>query len=343
MSKRPLASLSLDLDNLWSYMKTHGDPGWQSFPSYLDIAVPRVLEVLEKHGLTITFFIVGQDAALEKNHDALSRISSAGHEIGSHSFKHEPWLHRYSEEEVEAELANAEDAIHQATGVRPRCFRGPGFSISTAVLKSLVRRGYLFDASTFPTFIGPLARAYYFFNAGLSREERQKRKELFGGVVDGLRPLKPYAWRLDEGLLPEIPVSTMPLTRLPFHISYIQYLASHSQALARTYFRTALRFCLMGDLQPSLLLHPLDFLGSDDTNELRFFPGMQEPAEAKLAMVDWALKMFGERYEVLPMLRYVDRLTTQGELRQVCPNFDNRFGPPEPTCSTSQRSQSYSS
>ena len=35
------ASLSLDLDNQWSYMKTHGDAGWQSFPSYLDTAVPR--------------------------------------------------------------------------------------------------------------------------------------------------------------------------------------------------------------------------------------------------------------------------------------------------------------
>jgi hypothetical protein len=27
---KPLASISLDLDSLWSYMKTHGDPGWES-------------------------------------------------------------------------------------------------------------------------------------------------------------------------------------------------------------------------------------------------------------------------------------------------------------------------
>ena len=62
-SKKPLASLSLDLDNQWSYMKTHGDEGWDSFPSYLDLLVPRVLETLDKHALQITFFIVGQDAA----------------------------------------------------------------------------------------------------------------------------------------------------------------------------------------------------------------------------------------------------------------------------------------
>ena len=55
---KPVASLSLDLDNKWSYMKTHGDPGWESFPSYLDVVVPRVLEFLEERELIITFFIV---------------------------------------------------------------------------------------------------------------------------------------------------------------------------------------------------------------------------------------------------------------------------------------------
>ena len=39
--RRPIASLSLDLDNKWSYMKTHGDQGWEAFPSYLDAVVPR--------------------------------------------------------------------------------------------------------------------------------------------------------------------------------------------------------------------------------------------------------------------------------------------------------------
>ena len=85
MSK-PLASLSLDLDNQWSYMKTHGDAGWESFPSYLDVVVPRVLNFLQESDQKITFFIVGQDAALEKNHAALASISAAGHEIGNHSF-----------------------------------------------------------------------------------------------------------------------------------------------------------------------------------------------------------------------------------------------------------------
>ncbi|MGS0525482.1 hypothetical protein ACU8V7_10075 [Zobellia nedashkovskayae] len=65
MSK-PYLSLSLDMDNQWSYMKIHGEEGWEEYPSYLDIFVPHALQVLEELDLKITFFIVGQDAAFEK-------------------------------------------------------------------------------------------------------------------------------------------------------------------------------------------------------------------------------------------------------------------------------------
>src|SRR5262245_51776450 len=170
-----IASLSLDLDNQWSYMKTHGDPGWELFPSYLDIVVPRVLDFLTSRNLRITFFIVGQDAALEKNRDALAAIAAAGHEIGNHSFHHEPWLHLYSDQQIEAELASAEEHIERATGQKPIGFRGPGFSLCQRVLRALVRQGYLYDASTFPTFLGPLARAYYFMTTKLNPEEMRKR------------------------------------------------------------------------------------------------------------------------------------------------------------------------
>src|SRR5687768_9847976 len=195
MSK-PIARLSLDLDNKCSYMKTHCDPGWESFPSYLDLVVPRFLRVLDELALRITVFVVGQDAALAKNHAALASISAAGHEIGNHSFHHEPWLHLYADEELEADLALAEEHIERATGERPVGFRGPGFSLSPATLRILSARGYEYDGSTFPTFLGPIARAYYFFTARLSAEQRQDRKLLFGKMSEGFRPLRPYWWQL---------------------------------------------------------------------------------------------------------------------------------------------------
>ena len=72
---KPIASVSLDLDNQWSYMKIHGDPGWETFPSYLDKFVPHVLKVLEDLNIKITFFVVGQDAALDKNKQIIKSIN----------------------------------------------------------------------------------------------------------------------------------------------------------------------------------------------------------------------------------------------------------------------------
>jgi peptidoglycan-N-acetylglucosamine deacetylase len=322
---KPLASLSLDLDNQWSYMKTRGDPAWESLPSYLDLVVPRALRFLQERGLKITFFIVGQDAALPENRSALAAIAAAGHEIGNHSFRHEPWLHLYSADEVETEIARAESAILAATGQRPTGFRGPGFSISTPVLATLKRRGYRYDASTFPTFLGPLARAYYFFATRLEKQQREQRKELFGGVREGLRPLRPYMWRLGNESLLEVPVTTMPIFRLPFHVSYLIYIAGFSPRLARLYFTTALMLCRWTGVEPSLLLHPLDFLGADDRLEpLRFFPGMNVGSTTKLAWLDRFVAAFRRRFDIVPIGAHVEALEAASALPQFDPIFASR-------------------
>ena len=82
------ASLSLDLDNQWSYMRTHGDSGWESYPSYIPRLVPIFLTMFAELDLKITVFIVGQDAARAENREALAAIAAAGHEVGNHSMNH---------------------------------------------------------------------------------------------------------------------------------------------------------------------------------------------------------------------------------------------------------------
>jgi peptidoglycan-N-acetylglucosamine deacetylase len=318
---KPLASLSLDLDNKWSYMKTHGDAGWESFPSYFDILIPRVLDLLKAHDLTITFFVVGQDAALDKNANTLKQLSAAGHEIGNHSFKHEPWLHLYSDAEIETELRSAQEAIEKVTGYRTTGFRGPGFSCSQATLTTLKRLGYSYDCSTFPTFLGPLARLYYFMKSDLSKDELKTRKALFGKFSEGFRPLKPYRWRTDAGELTEIPVTTMPLFKVPIHASYILYLSCYSTALAFAYLRTALAMCRMTGTPPSILLHPLDFLGGDDEKDLAFFPAMNLPGKRKMELMDRILSILGKNYEIVPMGEQARRLDQSRGIRIATPHF----------------------
>src|SRR5262249_40077571 len=282
-------------------MKTHGDPGWTSFPSYLDIVVPRVLDFLKSRNQKISFFIVGQDAALAKNLEALSKISAAGHEIGNHSFHHEPWLHLYSVGQIESELAAAEKHIERATGQRPVGFRGPGFSLSRSVLEVLARRGYLYDATTLPSFLGPLARAYYFASAKLTPEQKRERALLFGSVKEGFRRINEYRWHLPSGDLMEIPVTTLPFFKVPFHLSYVLYLSRYSTKLALSYFRFAVNLCRLTGTRPSVLLHPLDFVGSQDVDGLSFFPGMDVSSEKKMQLVSDALNILSESFEVLPV------------------------------------------
>ncbi|MGE0315474.1 MAG: polysaccharide deacetylase family protein [Lautropia sp.] len=299
---RPLASVSLDLDNLWSYLKVHGDDGWQQRPSYFDTFAPYVCELLDAVGAKITFFIVGVDAADPKNGAALRSLVANGHELGNHSLEHEPWLHLYTREQLEREIRETGRAIFEATGVRVDGFRGPGFSWCPELLEVLADEGYRYDASTLPSYLGPLARAYYFWSSGLSKAERAQRKDLFGRFVDGLRPVKPYRWQLREGRqLLEIPVTTMPVFKVPFHFSYLAYLARFSEVLMWRYLDVALAMCRVTGTEPSFLLHPLDMMGGDRVPELKFFPGMDLPSARKAALLSAVLRKIGRRYRIVTM------------------------------------------
>ncbi len=325
---RPIASLSLDLDNKWSYLKTHGDPDWASSSSYLDEVVRRFDGLLKPRQIRMTVFVVGRDAADETNHAALRSLVAAGHEIGNHSFNHEPWLHLYSDDQLRDEFDRAEQAILAATGTKPTGFRGPGFSFSAAVLELLAARGYEYDCSTFPTFLGPLARAYYFVRSGLNRKERSQRKALFGSFWDGFRRLKPYRWQTTGRDLVEIPVTTMPIFRAPIHASYVLYLARWSEALALAWFRTGLFLCRLTGVQPSILLHPLDVLGCDDESDLGFFPAMDLPAEKKLRVMSRMLDALAGRFEVIPMGEHARRLRSARLPRKPLPPAPIVSAPP---------------
>jgi peptidoglycan-N-acetylglucosamine deacetylase len=312
-----IASVSLDLDNKWSYMKTHGDAGWETFPSYLNVVVPRILDLLRELPLTITFFVVGQDAERPENVPALRSIAEAGHEIANHSFHHEPWLHQYTKEQIVEEFTRSETSIEAATGRRTRGFRGPGFSYSRDVLQVLHDRGYLYDASTFPTFLGPIARAYYFLHSGLGRKEKDQRKELFGDWRAGFQRLRPYRWQLEGAQLLELPVTTMPWFKVPIHMTYIMYLATFSKALATAYFYSALNLCRLSGVQPSLLLHPLDFLGCDDEACLAFFPGMKAESAMKVELARKLLSWMSRKFECLTMEQHAQRSQSTALIRKV--------------------------
>ena len=313
VSHLPPATLSLDLDNKWSYLKSHNNPAWESFPSYLSDVVPRILSTLDELELKITFFVVGQDAVIPENQDAIRMLADHGHEIANHSFHHEQSLPAYTPEQLENEFEMAENAIENVVGQKLVGFRGPGFSLSDQTLKLLQRRGYLYDCTTFPTYLGPLARAFYFMSGSFNRKQRRERQALFGKFMDGFAPNYPYLWQMDDRRLLEIPVSTMPGFKTPVHATYLHYLSSFSPAAASSYWSMALWLYEFNRVSPSFLLHPLDFIGGDDEPDLRFFPGMKLESQYKLARLVKYLEMLKEKYQVIPMKDYA-KLALSGDL-----------------------------
>ncbi len=314
--KKPIASISLDLDNQWTYMKIHGDEGWDQYPSYFNIFVPHILDVLDELNLKITFFIVGKDTESEDNNRYLRMITERGHEVGNHSYHHESWLQTYSYEKIEKEIREAEEAIEKVTGKRTTGFRGPGFSWSKDLLKVLESRGYKFDASTLPTYLGPLARMYYFKKSDLSKEEKKARKELFGKFSEGFRKLKPYKWNLGEGKsITEIPVTTMPVFKLPFHLSYLIYLGNISMPLMRLYLKTAIGMCKITNTPISFLLHPLDLIGGDQITQLAFFPGMNVGSAKKVEIFKSVIKTLSKNYDIVNMSKHWDEMNLARNLQ----------------------------
>ena len=321
MNDKMKMSLSLDLDNKWSYLRTYGNNAWREYPSYLELVVPRILDFLDDRDIKITFFIVGQDAALSQNRDAISKLSAAGHEIGCHSFNHEPWLHLYSEQELNRDLQMAEEAIEDVTGIHVKGFRGPGFSLTETTLRVLKDRGYEYDATAFPNILNPLARAYLFATTNLSKEEKKKRKALFGSFSDAFRPVKPYRWKLGTESLLELPVTTMPVVKTPIHFSYLIYLGSFSKFLAKAYLRFAIAMCRLTRTEPSLLLHPLDFLGKEDDTDLCDFPGMRLALTKKMELMRTFFEILLESFDPIPVGEHVQSIAEQRKLKEFRPTF----------------------
>lgn len=313
-NRKPLLSLSLDLDNTWSYLKIHGDENWQEAPSHFPVFIPIFLETMRAQDLKATVFIVGRDAENKDDAAWLSKLTSSGHDVGNHSFNHEPWMQSYSEEKIIEEISHAHRAISAASGKDPIGFRGPGFCQSKQLLDALTKMGYRYDASLLATIIGPIARLYYLLNAKRFKdEEKEKREVLFGSFSNAFRPNVPFIWKTKYGKLLEVPVTTMPLFRTPIHLSYLIWLSQFSKFIAKTYLKMWIALSKQLKVAPSILLHPPDFLGKEDLPALSFFPGMNLSRNFKLEFVNEIFQELKQHFEIVTLNEHVKSIETHSE------------------------------
>lgn len=290
------ATVSLDLDNTWTYLMIHGSEGWEAYPSHFKTFMPLILDFLDQVEQKITFFIVGKDAEIDWHQSYFEEMTRRGHEVGNHSYHHEPWMEQWSEDQVFQELHQADRAIIRATGKKPVGFRGPGFCRSQEMHNAVQRMNYLFDASVLATSIAPIARMYYFWK--MDKGSVEKRENLFGRFSAVFQPNRPHF--LENGLL-EIPVTTIPMVRTPFHLSYLLWLAQFSERGAFAYLKSAIALCKFFHVPPSFLLHPPDFMGLEELPELGFFPAIRLSMKYKLDFAQRVFHELNQHFELVPM------------------------------------------
>jgi peptidoglycan/xylan/chitin deacetylase (PgdA/CDA1 family) len=85
-------------------------------------ATPAILEILAEHRVPATFFMCG--ANVERMPAVARAVADAGHEIGNHSYSH-PYFFLRTPGGIRADLARAQRAIVEHTGVTPRWLRPP--------------------------------------------------------------------------------------------------------------------------------------------------------------------------------------------------------------------------
>lgn len=82
----------------------------------------RLLEVLARHEVRATFFLIGRH--VEKQPDMVREIAKAGHAIGNHTFSH-PLLIFKNAAEVRGELLRCQSVLHDLIGEHSNLFRPP--------------------------------------------------------------------------------------------------------------------------------------------------------------------------------------------------------------------------
>jgi len=178
---------------------------WTPFYEGLAHGTPRILEVLDKHGIQATFFFTGDAAG---HRPAIVRqVDRAGHEVGCHTLYHEtigdelfpiPGIKPMLPEECTHRIRVAAQRVRQALGKKVVSFRAPRLWGSTGMINALEELGFAADASYPLYFYKKRLTPYHPSRADWTREGDLKIVEIPNFADMTIHSKDPYGRDRDQ-------------------------------------------------------------------------------------------------------------------------------------------------
>ena len=174
-----LLTFDLDGETLWRCR----DPENANRPVTLsqgrygpETAMPRILSLLDREGISATFFVPGFTA--NQYPELIIEMYEKGHEIGNHGWSHTYPDNMSSYQEEEKEYKDCSDIIERLTGQRPKGYRSPAWEFSKNTLDIIENMEELV------------------YSSNMMDSERIKKLS-FGGRTSRLMEI-PIHWVLDD-------------------------------------------------------------------------------------------------------------------------------------------------
>ena len=217
------AAISADIDTLASIYGGYDLRRDAYTYAEFSMGLENFCRFLEGFGVRATMFMVGADFRQPQNVGAIRAVAAAGHEIANHTLTHAQGFRLLSRQQQEDEVAGMEQLCRQVTGQRPVGFRSPGWNAGDETADILVRRGYWYDSSVFPSLANPMLKLVHWWT---TRGRDRLARSTLGPLRYAIARVRPYRTSRrslvksgSDGVL-EFPVTVVPGVRFPFTATF---------------------------------------------------------------------------------------------------------------------------
>jgi hypothetical protein len=236
-----MVSIHVDVDNLWNYVQEFGAGYSGNYDLIYTTAVPLMVEMFSRYGVRATFFICAKELSRPSCVEICREAIRRGHEIANHTLNHPTTLYRLTKAEKHREVVYSGRLIEDRLGTKVYGFRAPGYYIDDDIVDLLTENAYLYDTSVLPSFMNLLMGTYIGLKTGRKIDKAFGRKR----YAVASRAITKIFSRTDRNkFIYELPITTLPLLRLPIHSTMLYLLGERYVSAVQTYLRSASGTCI---------------------------------------------------------------------------------------------------